>query len=96
MQKNKRRIKLGRRFLSALDLPDEPARPPTGTLFGSDWALVENHKGLYQYREQEICLYTREGMLVVSGKGLTLKELSPERMFICGSVEAVRYGEAGK
>ena len=86
MQKNKRRIKLGRRFLSALDLPEEAAGTPKVTLLGRDWALVENHKGLYQYREQEICLYTREGMLVVSGKGLTLKELSPERMFICGTL----------
>ena len=66
------------------------------TLLGRDWALVENHKGLYQYREQEICLYTREGTLVVTGQGLTLKELSPERMFICGIVQGIRYGEAGK
>ncbi len=46
MQKNKRRIKLGRRFLSALDLPEEAAGTPKVTLLGRDWALVENHKGL--------------------------------------------------
>ena len=45
MQKNKRRIKLGRRFLSALDLPEEAAGTPKVTLLGRDWALVENHKG---------------------------------------------------
>ena len=33
MQKNKRRIKLGRRFLSALDLPEEAAGAATKVHF---------------------------------------------------------------
>ena len=91
MQKNKRRIRLGRRILSALDLPEEAAGTPKLTVLGREHALVENHTGIYQYRGQEICLYTKVGMLYVTGEELTLRELTPERLYISGRVEGLRY-----
>ncbi len=93
MHKNKRRIRLGRRLLSALDLPEEAAGTPKLTILGREHALVENHTGIYQYREKEICLYTAVGILYVTGEGLTLRELTPERLFISGRVEGLRYEE---
>ena len=96
MHKNKRRIRLGRRLLSALDLPEEAAGTPKLTVLGREHALVENHTGIYQYREKEICLYTKAGMLYVTGEDLTLREITPERLYISGWVAGLRYeGEAG-
>lgn len=96
MHKNKRRIRLGRRLLSALDLPEEAAGTPKITVLGREHALIENHTGVYQYRAEEICLYTKAGMLYVTGEGLTLREITPERLFISGRVAGLRYeGEAG-
>lgn len=91
MQKNKRRIRLGRRILSALDLPEEAAGAPKLTVLGREHALVENHAGIYQYRSEEIWLYTKAGMLLVTGEALTIRELSPERLYICGRIQGMRY-----
>lgn len=93
MQKNKRRIRLGRRLLSALDLPEEAAGAPKLTVLGRERALIENHTGIYQYRAQEICLYTKAGMLYVTGEDLTLQEITPERLYISGRVDGLRYAE---
>lgn len=96
MHKNKRRIRLGRRLLSALDLPEEAAGTPKLTVLGREHVLIENHTGVYQYRAEEICLYTKAGMLYVTGEDLTLREITPERLYISGWVAALRYeGEAG-
>ena len=96
MHKNKRRIRLGRRLLSALDLPEEAAGTPKITVLGREHALIENHTGVYQYRAEEICLYTKAGMLYVTGEDLTLREITPERLYISGWVAGLRYeGEAG-
>lgn len=95
MQKNKRRIRLTRRLLSALDLPEEAAGTPKLTALGREHVLIENHTGVYQYRSEEICLYTKAGMLYVTGAGLTIEEITPERLYISGRVDGLRYeGEA--
>ncbi|MEA5059207.1 MAG: YabP/YqfC family sporulation protein [Candidatus Pelethousia sp.] len=93
MQKNKRRIRLGRRLLSALDLPEEAAGTPKLTVLGREHALIENHTGIYQYRAQEICLSTKAGMLHITGEALTLLEITPERLYISGRVDSLRYEE---
>ena len=91
MQKNKRRIRLGRRILSALDLPEEAAGTPKLTLLGREHALVENHGGIYQYRAEEIALYTRAGTLRVAGGNLDIREVSPERLLITGRIDSLCY-----
>lgn len=91
MHKNKRRIRLGRQILSALDLPEEAAGTPKLTVLGRENALVENHAGVYQYRAEEICLYTKAGMLYITGENLTLREITPERLYISGQVDGLHY-----
>ncbi|MDR0840717.1 MAG: YabP/YqfC family sporulation protein [Christensenellaceae bacterium] len=91
MRKGKRTIRLSRRLLAALDLPEEAAGTTKITVLGREHALIENHTGICGCREDEICLYTATGLLRVRGSGLTLQEMTPERLFISGGVQAVFY-----
>ena len=93
MGKRKRHIHLGRRILSALDLPEEAAGTPKITLLGREHALVENHQGVQQYRAEEVCLQTRAGLLCITGQALTLRELSPERLYISGCIQGIGYAQ---
>lgn len=93
MQKRKRQTRLGRRILSALDLPEEAAGVPKLTLLGQEHILVENHGGIYQCGAEAIGLYTGAGMLWVEGSTLTIREISTERLLVAGRIQALRYGD---
>ena len=91
-KKVKRKIHLGRRVLGTLDLPEELLGSVTKiTMLGQECALVENHAGIYSYSEKEICLLTAGGSLKIKGCGLVLRELSSERVYVCGKIEGFQY-----
>lgn len=87
-----RKIKLKRRIIEALDLPMEAAFDvPRLTMLGTERALVENHKGIYEYYPSYVRLQTGCGMLRVGGEALALRELSTERLLISGAIASVEY-----
>ena len=91
-KKKKRKIHLGRRVLGSLDLPEELLGSVTKiTALGQECALIENHAGIYHYSENEICLLTVCGSLMVKGRNLVLKELSAERVYVSGIIESFSY-----
>ena len=87
----KRRIKLGKRLLEAADLPAETAGEPRLTQVGRSNLLVENHRGVFEYRAGCVRLKTRDGMLLVTGGELIIRELSKERMLIAGRIDSVGF-----
>ncbi len=92
MSKQKRKIKLGRRVVEALDLPQETVSGrPKLTLQGRELILVENHKGIFECGESVVRLHTSCGILRVAGEGLTLLELSAERLYVTGLLCSVEY-----
>ena len=91
-KKIKRKIHLARRMLGTLDLPEELLGSVTKiTALGRECALIENHAGIYSYSENEICLLTACGSLMIKGSGLVLRELSGERVYVSGKIEGFLY-----
>lgn len=92
MPKQKRRIKLGRRTASILDLPEETF---TGcvkvTLYAASSLVAQNHAGVFECGPERIRLRTNEGILRIEGANMTLMELSDERALVHGEISLVTF-----
>jgi len=88
----KRKIKLARKVLSALDLPEDATGVvPRITLLGQENMLVENHKGIFEYGAESVRLCLEEGLLHIGGANLELKELTADRLNVSGLIESITY-----
>ena len=86
---SRRKIKLKRRFVKMLELPEDVAFDvPRVTLVGGDSALIEYHRGIFEYSDETVRLNTGAGLLRIDGEMLELRE---ERLFICGAITSVSY-----
>jgi len=90
----KKRGKFLPRILNAVDL-ETGMLPgvPLLELTGMNRVLVENHKGILKYNNDEICIRTKDGIICVSGSGLIIKYLSRERVVMSGKVHSVKLQE---
>ena len=52
---------------------------------------VENHKGLVSYSTGEIIFCTKTGKCMVTGKNLSIKEISKDELRICGRIKNVEF-----
>ena len=92
MSKKKRKIRLGRRILESLDIPEECYSAAAKiTLWGKETLLIEKHKGIFSCEEERVRLFTNLGILRIDGEKHTLLELSNERLYITGKVEGIAY-----
>lgn len=88
----KRIIRLRHKLVHALDLPPEAAEGELRVqLLGRACMLVENHKGIYEYRSDLVRVQSADGMLHIKGDGLILRELSRSRLFVGGSISGFFY-----
>lgn len=91
------RRKLWERITDALDLETvSMTKVPLVELYGGKRVLIENHFGVLEYTENQICVRVKCGMICVSGQSLTIALMSRERVVICGSIESVHMKEVDR
>ena len=79
------------KLMHAAELHNEPLPGvPLLELSGTRRVLIENHGGVTQYTQQEICIKVRYGLICVCGTGLELACMSKERLVITGCIDAIR------
>ncbi len=77
-------------FLEKLQIPpDLSRRDCILTLCGSGELYIENYRCILDYREQEIKLLTRKGVLFVRGSGLVISSYTGEEMYITGKIREI-------
>lgn len=81
----------------AVDLPGE-AMPgqPLIEIAGEKRVLIENHRGVVQYGETEICLRVSYGFVKIVGCGLRLLRMTRQQVIICGRIDEVALCRGGK
>jgi len=52
--------------------------------------LIENHRGVIHYSEENICVRTRFGQIWVEGLGLELVKMSKQQLVIVGTITCVK------
>ena len=60
-------------------------------IFGTDRVVIENHKGIVQYDNCQICVKKQKGFITVIGKGLNIARMSKEQLVIIGCIERVCF-----
>ncbi len=74
----------------AVDLPGETVPSyPLVEIAGDGRVLIENHRGVVQYGETEICLRVNYGYVRVRGCDLRLIRMTRHQIIICGRIDGV-------
>ena len=60
-------------------------------LFGNRRILIENHLGVLCYGPTEIRVNTPNGIFSVSGRGMTLAQVTKSKMVIVGCISGVNF-----
>lgn len=75
-----------------LELPEEAAAGAAKlTITDGRRALVENHRGLLEYGEEQIRISTGRGQIVLRGRDLTLSAMSGKELLIRGKLQSAEW-----
>lgn len=69
---------------------DEGPRRTLMELYGKNRLVVEYHRGILCYGEQEILIRTSYGMLIIQGTQLRLCRMSAEQLCIRGELTEIK------
>ena len=85
-------LKIKEILATAMSLPKEIALDlPVITATGRNEITVENYKNLMSFSETEIAIRIRDGIIVIEGENLTLRQITTEILHIAGVVSGFRY-----
>ncbi len=51
--------------------------------------LIENHRGVYRYTREQICVHTTSGMIRIDGQKLFLEKMSHDQLTVVGRIDGV-------
>lgn len=89
---NSKSYKIKEKISDALELPkDITLDIPKISILGTDSVLIENHKGVISYCDNQIRVNTGCGVLTVSGQRLAIKSIIQEEIIITGNISNVSY-----
>lgn len=84
--------KVKKAFAEILDYPKEVVLDmPRITMIGDMELVIDNHKGIIEYKSDIIRLNSGCGVIRITGKELTIKEIQPEEMYITGKFTAIEF-----
>lgn len=73
-------------------LPEEASgNIPYIRLLGRKSVTIENHRGVLEFSDKRIRLYTKPGILCIEGKGLYIESIERGWMVCKGEIDGIRY-----
>jgi len=76
-------------------LPKEVALDlPLLTATGRGELGIENYKNLLEFSAEKIRLKTKDGIVVVTGEGLMLRQITTENVLVSGKISGVSFHDA--
>lgn len=82
--------------LKQADIPQELVLGwPRSVLLGDEKLIVEQHQGIYACTDQEIILKTLCGLLVITGRQLSLSRYDRDGLVVLGRIEKLSYRPKG-
>lgn len=61
------------------------------SLVGDMELLVENHRGVVEYRSERIALVVPNGQIAIAGEGLSISSISRDQVLILGRIRSIHY-----
>jgi sporulation protein YqfC len=88
------RKKLNEWTSHVIDLPpDVTLDMPRLTLIGNQRLLIENHRGVIHFTNEELKLEIHNGVIELLGSGLMISTISLEEILIEGRIDELKYIE---
>jgi sporulation protein YqfC len=85
-------MSLGERLARMFELPpDMLGNKPKVTAVGRGEVLVENYKGIMDFEDGVVRINTGNGVIKVSGTGITIREITSEAVIIGGKITNIDY-----
>ena len=82
--------------LKQADIPQELVLGwPRSVLLGDEKLIVEQYQGIYACTDQEIILKTLCGLLVITGRQLSLSHYDRDGLVVLGRIEKLSYRPKG-
>jgi sporulation protein YqfC len=66
---------------------------PKITLIGNLQLYIENHRGIIEYRPEDIRISVSTGELEVIGRELVIRNISREEIYLDGVIQALRFNQ---
>ena len=80
------------KFAEMLELPKELIlNIPRITMAGNGDMMIENYKGLIEYDRARIRISTGPGTVMITGKGLIIREITSEDVIISGDIRTLEF-----
>jgi sporulation protein YqfC len=77
---------------SVFSLPKEVVLDlPLISMVGSEELKIENYKGLVEFGPDSLKIKTTRGILEITGRGLTLREITSEYVQVQGAIEKIAF-----
>ena len=80
-----------------LEIPVELSTDiPKVTIVGFERVLIENYRGILEYQDYFVRVYTHIGILNINGFNLNLEEMTTDDLLITGKIESIDFEEVGE
>jgi sporulation protein YqfC len=84
-------------LVKALELPTEiVVDEPLITIVGNYLITIENYTTLMQYTTDEIKLFTKSGILKITGNNIKINEIGTGKISILGNIVNIDYSDCSK
>lgn len=83
---------LRQKVASFLELPGDVMMDVARiSLVGDMELLIENHRGVIEYKPERMVLVVPNGQVAIGGTDLTIATISPDQVLIRGSIRTIAY-----
>ncbi|MCX7774362.1 MAG: sporulation protein YqfC [Clostridia bacterium] len=83
---------LGERLARIFEIPgDVVGNRPRVTAIGRGEVLIENFKGIMDFKDGIIKINTHNGVIKITGEGLNIREITSEEIIIGGKISNIDY-----
>ena len=94
-QKQKKELQpigIKKKMTDILDLPKEVIlNLPIISIVGNEEMHIENYKGILEYDNERIRIYTSNGILKLEGRGLFLRAMTTEEIVVKGTILKMEF-----
>lgn len=86
------RVGLKEKFAEMLELPKEIVmNVPKMIMVGNSDLVIENYKGVIEYEPERIRLNTVTGVVKITGRMLTIREITSEDVMVSGDISTLEF-----
>ena len=85
-------ISIKEHMIELLSLPKEVILDlPQVILTGDHEVNIENYKNIIEYTESKVRINTKSGILIITGSGLSLNQITAEYISVVGNLVKLEY-----